>query len=113
MLCTCVPAVEATDTSAPPVIAVRWSSSSSSASARRCASTAAGSYPRRPIGKSLRSTACRSKSTAGILSHVAGGSLDRQDLARRSLQRLDLLEVATQLAQLVAQLRRVLEAQVV
>src|ERR1700677_1778866 len=112
MLCTCVPAVEATDTSAPPEIAARWRSSNSSASALRCMSTAAGSYPRRPIGKSRRSIACRSKSTAGILSDVARRSLADRDLAVRSFRRADLLKVTTELAQLVAKLRRVLETQV-
>src|ERR1035438_7054624 len=111
MPCTWMPAVEASERSAPPVIAARWSSSNSAASARRCASTAAGSYPRRPIGKSLRSTACRSKSTARILSDVARRGLAWRDLARRSFCRLDLLQVAAQLAELVAQLGGVLEAQ--
>src|SRR6202034_225296 len=44
--------------------------------------------------------------------HVAGGSLDSCALARRRFLRADLLQVAAQLAQLVAQLRGVLEAQV-
>ncbi len=61
--CTWVPALAASE-SEPRPAAVRWSSSISLASARRCASTAAGSYPRRPIGKSRFSMLCLSRSTA-------------------------------------------------
>src|SRR5476651_2632465 len=53
------------------------------------------------MGKSRRSIACRSMSTAAILG----------DVGRGSLTCLDLPQVAAQLAQLVAQLGRVLEAQ--
>src|ERR1700726_1901608 len=55
------------------------------------------------MGKSRRSIACRSISTAAILG----------DVARRGLACVDLPQVAPQLAKLVPQLCRVLEAQVI
>src|SRR5271157_5664314 len=103
MLCTWLAAVVAREDSRAPSALARPSSSNSTASARRWASTAAGSYPLRPIGKSRLSIACRSRSTAAILS----------DVARRGLICLKLPQVPSQFAQLVAQLRRVLEPQLV
>src|ERR1700733_15748287 len=76
------------------------------------------------MGKSRRSIACRSMSTAAILGYVAAGGLACGELAGIVLGRdravssgalggVHLAQVATQLAQLVAQLRGVLEAQLV
>ena len=66
-----------------------------------------------PIGKSRRSIACRSRSTARHPRRMspAGVSAGRLPRARWAVCGSDLLQVAAQLAQLVAQLRGVLEAQ--
>src|SRR5664279_458834 len=65
------------------------------------------------MGMSLRSIACLSSSTAGMLGDVAAWGPANGSLARGRFLGADLLEVATQLAQLVAQLCRILEAQLI